>query len=287
MSIELVHAVASVIGSDHRRPGKFPTRNNQDAVVVCVSPDLAVAVVCDGCSSMPYSEVGARYGANFIVRKLIEFRGQLLKRGLSYADTLDGIPVLELARQSLMERLLYELTLYPMTPSSALEQHFLFTIVGCVITPDETITFSIGDGVIALNGVVRNMGPFPGNYPPYIAYGVFGSEHYSRDSEHLRFVVHDRVPTASISSLMIASDGVADWEKISGRFPAYKKDSVGPLSQFWSVPLIGVSKLVQQRWNEINKERIGRHDDNTPFIEAGLLADDTSLVVFAQPTKKE
>lgn len=286
MSIELVHTAASVIGSDHRRPGKFPTRNNQDAVVVCASPDLAVAVICDGCSSMPHSEVGARYGANFIVRKLVEFRGQLLKGGLSYADAIDGIPVLELARQSLMERLLYELTLYPMTPSSALEQHFLFTIVGCVITPDETVTFSIGDGVIALNGVVRNMGPFPGNYPPYVAYGVFGSERYSRDSEHLRFVIHDRVPTSSVTSLMIASDGVADWDKIAGKLPAYKKDPVGNLSQFWSVPFVGAPKLMQQRLHEIGKERISRHDDGTPYIEAGLLADDTSLVVFAQPRRE-
>ena len=232
---------------------------------------------------MPHSEVGARFGANFVARKIIEFHEQLVRRGLSYADTLDGIHVLELIRQSFIERLMYELTLYPMPQPQALEQHFLFTIVGCIITPEETITFSIGDGAIALNGVVRNMGPFPGNYPPYVAYGVFGSTHYSRDNPHLKFVVHDRVSTSSVSSLMIASDGVAEWDKIADCFPAYKKEPVGPLSQFWNQPFIGQPKLVQMRLNEVNKERITRHVDGTPFIEAGLLADDTTIVVFALP----
>ena len=59
-------AAASVIGARHQRAG----RNGQDAAVVVTGEDVAIAVVCDGCSSGASSEVGARLGAMVFAQKL-------------------------------------------------------------------------------------------------------------------------------------------------------------------------------------------------------------------------
>jgi hypothetical protein len=60
-------ASAVVTGARHLRS----SRNGQDAAVTLVAGEVAVAVVCDGCSSGASSEVGARLGATLVARALI------------------------------------------------------------------------------------------------------------------------------------------------------------------------------------------------------------------------
>jgi hypothetical protein len=56
-------ASGTTIGYDHSRTG----RNNQDAYKIIQTPEVTVAVVCDGCSSgvngVSHNELGAWIGA--------------------------------------------------------------------------------------------------------------------------------------------------------------------------------------------------------------------------------
>ena len=63
-------AAASIVGTDHRKP--FVWKNNQDAFVIRSRGDLLVGVVADGCGEGPYSELGARIGANMLANRLTQ-----------------------------------------------------------------------------------------------------------------------------------------------------------------------------------------------------------------------
>src|SRR5436309_16027802 len=60
-------AACSVTGKDHVLAG----RNNQDAYHWACLPHAVMAVVCDGCGSSKYSEVGAQIGARLVIAAMI------------------------------------------------------------------------------------------------------------------------------------------------------------------------------------------------------------------------
>ena len=59
-------AQGTVTGREHRREG----RNNQDASHVSRTVHTLAAIVCDGCSSAPHSEVGAQLASRFLTQHL-------------------------------------------------------------------------------------------------------------------------------------------------------------------------------------------------------------------------
>jgi len=81
--------------------------------------------------------------------------------------------------------------------------YFLFTIVGALITSQQTVTFSMGDGAIAINGELHQIPAYPDNAPPYLAYGL-----YKPDA--VNFEIRDRLPTSELNYLLIATDGIDD-----------------------------------------------------------------------------
>ena len=106
---------ATHIGRDHLRIG----RNNQDGVFTAPR----VAVVTDGCSSQPHSEVGAQLGARFLGQWLSaqsELTAELPHRA---TDALSGY--------------LYQsvLALGPEV-EPLLERYFLFTFLAAVRVGD-------------------------------------------------------------------------------------------------------------------------------------------------------
>jgi len=152
-------ASGSIAGRDHVNDGK----NNQDAAFWMQTETATVLLVCDGCSSGEHSEAGAFFGARIVT-------DAILTSAERFSADLRVEPerVLEEARLTALARL-RELT--RLTRLDGI-QELLFTIVGVLITQQTTVLFSIGDGVIAVNGEVIDIGPFPGNAPPYLAYGL-------------------------------------------------------------------------------------------------------------------
>src|SRR4051812_34679374 len=112
---------ATVTGARHLRMA----RNGQDAAAVwavgevsaVAADEVAVAVVCDGCSAGASSEVGARLGATLFSRIV----GSRLAAGASVSDraTWDG------ARRELVALLANLLDRMPGDRIAAIREHFL------------------------------------------------------------------------------------------------------------------------------------------------------------------
>jgi len=259
-------AAASVTGRSHRNAG----RNNQDAFCFLQEPFCTVAVVCDGCGSGACSEVGARLGARLVAQAILQGR-----------DTADGpfaITCLETVRCEVLNRLASLAAGLGDNLTATITDYLLFTVVGVVLTPRCSVFFSLGDGVVAVNEEVMALGPFPGNAPPYLGYGLVESSLERVDPELLRFRILRTVPTDDLQSFLIGSDGVQDLMAMAGRNIPGKKETVGPLSRLW-----------QDNRNFANPDMLRRHlaavNRDAPAggdgrrKEPGLLHDDTTIVV--------
>jgi hypothetical protein len=212
-TIAIRAAAASVTGARHARSA----RNGQDAAVALPAPmrahelghrvddvgrDVAVVVVCDGCSSGASSEVGARLGALLFARSL----GARLRGGSSVTavETWAGVRAdVVRALTELVERM-------PGDRERAIRDHFLFTIVAAAATRDGGAVWALGDGAWSFGDHTRVLGPFADNAPPYLGYDLLGDPQPA----------HFEVAPASCASIVIATDGALDLETGVERFTA-------------------------------------------------------------------
>jgi hypothetical protein len=227
-------AAGSTIGRDHKEKGL----NNQDYFFIGTNDDLIVGIVTDGCGSSPSSEIGAYFGANILGDYLLNKYSKMLIRS-SEVETRDRTEKLfreiKCGVVSSLSRLLDSL---PYTKlSEKVNEAFLFTLVGFVVTPVVTITFSIGDGYIYLNGECLEI-ENPAiedeqfqNAPPYISYELLSTTVYPNP---IVFTIHHHVPTSEVTSLLIATDGLRDIIRNENSLIPGQKKLVGPVSQFWT-----------------------------------------------------
>jgi hypothetical protein len=235
-------AGGSVAGRAHVAAG----RNNQDAFCWASTADGVVAVVCDGCSSGPHSEVGAQLGA----RLLVQAATRLLGSNLDAGDLLQQVGQDVLARLRLLAR---EMSTDASTFARTVTDHFLFTIVGVLITTGGATTFSLGDGLVVLNGERTELGPFPNNEPPYLGYALLPSAPDRGASAQVPFTIHRSIPTSDVQSLLLGTDGAVELE-----------------TQFWSDErFFNNPDMVRRRLTVLSRGARG-----------GLLSDDTTLVVI-------
>jgi hypothetical protein len=188
-------AGAAVTGARHARVG----RNGQDAVAVWASEHAAVAVVCDGCSAGPSSEVGARFGASLVARVL----ATRLDDGAQPSDER-----LWAALRNEVARAVASIA--AQMPRDALADYFLFTIVAAAATREDAGVWVLGDGAYALDQDVREVGPFADNQPPYLAYDLVGEP---------RFAHFAPVPR-TCRTIAVATDGARELDGPLARFTA-------------------------------------------------------------------
>lgn len=243
-------AGGSVAGKAHLVAG----RNNQDAFCWASDPDGLVAVVCDGCGSGSHSEVGAQLGARLLV--------QAARRRLQ--AVVDGPELLEQVRQEVLANLRpLVLGMAGASVFRTVADHFLFTIVGVVITARGATTFSLGDGLVTINGDRTELGPFPNNEPPYLGYALLPG------AVDRPFEIHRSMATSDLQSLLLGTDGAIQIDALADRAIPGRAEPVGPLSQFWQDDRVFENAdLIRRRLAVINR---GPRD--------GLLSDDTTLVV--------
>jgi hypothetical protein len=275
-------AGASVLGSRHTKIGK----NNQDAYTWIQKPDHIVCIVSDGCSSGLYSEVGSKIMAPLFAHVL---SGYLSKShsGLSdenffrhdwlwYNVRQDVLARVRLLAQSMDDNLIQTIC-----------QYFLCTVVGCVITPTSTCIFGCGDGVFYLNGDMHVLGPFSGNKPPYLCYGITGSEVTNQNPSLLDLQRHIICPTDDVQHLLLGTDGVSDLVDIAGKnFPGQEK-LIGDISQFWKDDLYFYNpEWMRNVLTTINTEkRKPLWEERNIMKYQALLPDDTTMVVVRDSTK--
>lgn len=268
-------AGGSVVGRSHRLAGK----NNQDACCCLCEKEWTIAVVCDGCSSGEHSEVGAQIGARLIAQMLAGAIRRELHRGKPEDSSHgDMEALLEHVRRSVLMRLLPLAKSMGGSLSWTINNYFLFTVVGALLTPSGGIFFSLGDGVIVVNEEVIVLGPFPANAPPYLGYGLLeGNRTGQPDS--LCFQVNRVLALRELRSFLIGTDGVQDLMKAASRPLPGKVESVGSLKQFWRDEHYFLNPdMVRRRLAGINRD-VATCVDGSMRKEAGLLTDDTTLIV--------
>jgi hypothetical protein len=202
---------ASVIGARHVRAG----RNGQDAAFAWCDGRIAVAVVCDGCSSGPSSEVGARLGSRWFAERLA--------LALVAGAAVDDSATYEAARRDVAGRL-HALAdgdgnnVHAQPPADRIatldadivHEMLLFTILAVAVTQDGAAVWALGDGAYGYAGHTRVLVPFADNAPPYLAYDLLGDP---RDA-------HFEVLPPDARRIVIATDGVADLHDDLGVFGA-------------------------------------------------------------------
>ena len=270
-------AGASVLGSRHLKIGK----NNQDSYVWIKTPDYIICVVSDGCSSGAHSEVGSNIIAPLFAQTLATYiskphpslndENYFRHDWLWYNVRQDVLARIRILAQSMDENLIATICKY-----------FLCTVVGCVITQNSTCIFGCGDGVFSLNGDIQVVGPFPGNKPPYLCYGITGSEVTNQNPSLLDIQRHVICPTDQVQSLLIGSDGVDDLIKIADQNLPGRTEKIGNISQFWTDEIyFSNPEWMRNVLTTINTEkRKPVWEERTIMKYQGLLPDDTTLITI-------
>lgn len=256
-------AGGSVVGREHRRVGK----NNQDAYGWSVAEAGVIAVVCDGCGSGSHSEVGAKLGARMIV--------ETMQRVLESDLPLENEAIWPTMQQMWLTQLQQVAAQLGGDRAQTIQDYLLFTIVGIVMTPTLTAVFALGDGVIAINDQVIQLGPFANNAPPYLAYGLL-----EEISEALPLKVLQLLPTDQLQTLLIGSDGVSDLMQVAQQTLPGRSDVVGDITQWQDDRYFRNPDQVRRRLALINREVTTLTPSQQCLRQSGLLPDDTTLIVI-------
>jgi Protein phosphatase 2C len=224
---------------------------------------VLVAVVCDGCGSSAHSEVGAQLGARLCT--------SMLMARLAEGAALDASGLWEGLRGDVLAELGRLAVAMGGSLAETVTEHFLFTVVGLAFTGEAGCVFAAGDGIAVVDGAVTRLGPFPGNEPPYLAYGLV-----SRDAPGFSVVRS----FSGARSALIGTDGAADLAGMASRsLPG--GGEVGPLDRFWEEDGYFENRdAVRRRLALVNRE-VTKPLWNERRIErrSGLLDDDTTVVV--------
>ena len=273
-------AAGSVTGRAHALSGK----PNQDAVAVRSRGGCLVAVVADGCGSGAHSEVGAQLGARIVA--------ELALGRLAAGERVEAPALWDGVRDDALGALGAAARSAGADHAGGVADLFLFTVLGLAIAGDRAVVFGIGDGIFAIEraplppdrgapeaprAVDRaRIGPFPGNAPPYLGYGLLGGGP--------RFTLHRALATADLGAVLLGTDGAADLDALADRrLPGSPSgEPVGPLSQLWRDDQYFRNRdAIRRRLALINRDasrpiwaerRIAR--------EPGLLEDDTTVVAI-------
>ncbi|MCC7384610.1 MAG: protein phosphatase 2C domain-containing protein [Deltaproteobacteria bacterium] len=235
---ELHEAIGgSVAGREHRRLG----RNNQDSFAITARRDRLVAVVTDGCSASPSSEVGARLGALAIAARLLD--------APPLADTTASAIAADLgaALDTLHRGVVH---LLGGAAERTISDLLLFGFIAARVERDALLILGLGDGLHQIGTSRTLLDPGPENAPAYPAYRLLPRCCLSRDVR-LEVRVHaERL--GSIERVVIGTDGAASLgshlDEIAGD-PRYARNPT----------------LLQRRLNALVQR-------------PGLIADDTTVI---------
>lgn len=182
----------SIQGSSHR----IRYKNNQDALYIRQKNDTLCAVVCDGCSGSKHSEIGAGLISRYIVNECLKLFNPISgKMTLSACEkSLADLGCNTLCFISgIVEELGINLEI-------AIQDMFLFTVLGVVMDNDNTFIFNAGDGSYVINDTLYRIEQE--NKPQYISYGLI--QGFNPAPFHIQALIE----TQKIDNLMLSSDGL-------------------------------------------------------------------------------
>ncbi len=276
---EFLIAGGSVMGTEHR---EVP-RNNEDAYAWLEMPSALAAVVCDGNGSGEHTEVGAKMGAKLIlasIRQTLRFHPEYEVVSVEFWERVRGLCLIrigtwigDLIGKPLPEDFEKQVVRF-------VNEYFLFTIIGVLITQRDTVLFSIGDGLQVVNDDVIPLGPFEDNTPPYLSYGLIESHVRKMDTQRWRFRT-SHYDTQVVSGVMIGTDGMHKFIAAQNLpIPGASDRLVGPLTQFWHDRYFRNADNIRRRLEICNSQGHAIDWENRvvkPYY--GHLIDDATLVV--------
>lgn len=273
---------ASIPGTDHTRPGQPKWTNNHDAFGFYQDEDCVLAVVCDGCGSTPHPEVGSQIGVRLVLKHLKDaVKGGIVLRDNFMSSILHGplthgvlCDLLTIAKTMAGEKHVQDMILH----------HFLFTIVGVVMTKDVTAIFSFGDGVYGLNSEIIVISPTEGNAPAYLGQMLLPG---TMEEKYLKFTLHELLPTDAVRCVLVGTDGLNDlYNSAQLRMPG-KDEEVGSMFQFMEDDRYFKNPdAIRRRLALFNLETIDE-TSSRPRIKMGLLHDDTTMVVIRREVENK
>ena len=259
-------AMGTITGSSHLAPLLW--RNNQDAISVLMSDDAIIAVVADGCSSSVHSEAGAQIFSNMLTRKI---RTALVQASQTMACEGDEI-FFQAILAEVKDDLLAEMRILAHGMGDnfrrVINDYFLFTLAGAIITKGLTCVFSLGDAVFFINDEKITSGPYPENKPPYLAYGLIPTE---IPAELVKFQILGIKPTNEVQHLLLGTDGAQDLISGADKNLPGTNQKLGGIDQFW----------FQDRYfknPDIVRRRLALANKATND-ESALLPDDTTIII--------
>jgi Protein phosphatase 2C len=189
---------ASVCGARHR----LTARNRQDAALATTDGAAGIAVVCDGCGSMPNSEIGAQLGvsmwtaavsATLAQRKDIGDRHFWLQASQHVLGAMRAVVTALCGDKPDADRQHWTLN------------HLLFTSMVAVVYHDQVAIWAIGDGLYAIDGVATVVSAAD-NAPAYLAYELLATS----DRQPLdQATLHTGAVTGD-GFVAVATDGLRD-----------------------------------------------------------------------------
>ena len=231
-------------------------RNCQDALCSTTfeinGQNYIVGVIADGCGEGKHSEVGAQLAVQYVPYAL----RNLLQQEVALADA----PALLFGK--LVDFLISIVNGYGFVDTHECMQfvhnHLLFTLLGFVLTPADTLIFAAGDGIILINEEIHLREQ--NNTPTYIGYHLIDQRYLQTPVSPLpgAFDVYN-VPSPTLQKLAIGSDAWLQEQPL--------------LQQIWGLRGVAQLQLQLNRWSN------GHH-----------LKDDASLIVverIAQPESGE
>ncbi|UQA59641.1 protein phosphatase 2C domain-containing protein [Polyangium aurulentum] len=255
-------AAGSVPGRSHVLAG----RGNQDAFAFRAGKDGLFAVVCDGCGSSAHSEVGAAIGA----RVVLEAGMAAIARGAAVDD--------EATWETVRRESLASLGATARAMGGRLEEvvgeYLLFTVIGVAVARGRATIVGIGDGFFASPGERVRIGPFAGNAPPYLGYGLL--------DEGPRFTMHRAFDAAALDAVLVGTDGAADMDELEGSALPGSDERLGAISQFWTEDKYFRNRDAIRRALSLVNREVQRPvwSERRVHREAGLLDDDTTVLVI-------
>lgn len=268
-------AGGSIQGRHHRTTG----RNNQDALCWVRAGSNVVTVVCDGCGSGEHSEIGAQIGARLVTQALMHILDEC---DANKDDASQNIAdILEQARGEVLDRVLEVAQAMGDHLTQTLCKYFLFTVVGVFITQSQAIFFSLGDGLMFINGEKISLGPFPNNAPPYLAYGLMKTILTQDCPTTLQFQINRVLPVEELQSFLIGTDGVQDLIDVANKKLPGKEQTIGSIDALWKQDRCFANPdFVRRHLAGVNRGFTGRDSvHSTLRVAHGLLPDDTTLIV--------
>jgi len=274
-------ASASLLGLDHRLPLK--EKNGQDAlwihpVPISIFGNVQICLVADGCGSGAHSEVGAKLGVRLLASAIARQIERARESEESPRHQFDRI--LEAARQDVLARVRVLAQDMGGSFSSTINEYFLFTTVGAILTDSHSVFFSRGDGLVVVNGEEIWVEPEDGNAPVYLSYTLVETSLNKRPHE-LAFQIHRVVHSDQLNHFLIGTDGLRFLCGAAVLPLPGKDDLVGPLSQFWKDDrYFHNHDALRRRLSLINRSHVEPDWDGKRLVmHHGHLKDDVALIV--------